>query len=191
MPQMSVDPVVIAAEIVGAFQTVVSRSVDPLESVVLSVTQIHAGSADNIIPDTAMLNGTVRTFKESLRQAVPATMERIAKGICSAHGATCSFRYDRGYASVSNDPAVAEVVERAINTALGAGSVIDVAPSMGGEDFSAYMTKAPGCFFLVGIRNDELGASYPNHHPRFNVDERALCFGAKAMAASALALVEQ
>lgn len=188
MPQLSIDPVVIAAEIVGALQTVVSRWVDPLENLVLSVTEIHTGSAENIIPDTAHLCGTVRTFKDSIRSAVPGAMERIAAGICAAHGASCVFTYKRGYDSVNNDPAITALAAEAIDSALGAGTVATVVPMMGGEDFSAYLTKAPGSFFFVGSRDEASGAVYPNHHPRFNVKETALLAGAKAMAAAALAV---
>lgn len=191
MPQMSIDPIIVAAEIVTALQTVVARSIDPLDNVVLSVTKIHAGSADNIIPDTAALCGTVRSFKESVRTAVPAIMERIATGICAAHGASCSFKYVRGYAPVNNDKEITATVEKTIISAFGEGAAVRVPPMMPGEDFSLYQTKAPGCFFFVGIANEAIGASYPNHHPRFNVDETALGFGAKAMAAASLALLEQ
>jgi amidohydrolase len=190
MPQMSIDPVIVACEIVGALQTVVSRWADPLENIVLSVTEVHAGTAENIIPDTASLCGTVRTFKESVRSAVPGVMERIAKGVCAAHGATCSFKYDRGYASVVNEPEATARVEKAIDGALGEGTVIHLPPLMGGEDFSAYLSKAPGTFFLVGGGVEDAGARYPNHHPKFFIDERALPLGAKALATAALAMLE-
>jgi amidohydrolase len=190
MPQLSIDPIVVASEIVGALQTIVSRSIDPVENIVLSVTKLHSGTANNVIPDTASLGGTVRTFKEGVRTRAADLMDRVIKGICDAHGASYSFTYTRGYGAVDNDPGVTASVEKSIAAALGADSVVRVPPMMPGEDFSAYQALAPGCFFFVGTRNERKGSIYPNHHPRFSIDEDALPLGAKALGAAAIGLLE-
>ncbi len=179
-PQVTVDPIVIAAQVVVNLQNIVSRNLNPLDPVVLSVTQFHAGTAHNIIPGTVELNGTVRTFKRQLRTEIPSLMERIIKGITEAHGATYEFRYEQGYQPVVNDETVTEKVRRVLVEIFGEDTVIEGEQQMGGEDFSAYQQATPGTFFYVGAGNVGKGIVYPHHHAKFTVDEDALPIGIKA-----------
>jgi amidohydrolase len=174
VPQESIDPIVIAAEIVVALQQVVSRETNPNERVVLTVARIAGGSADNIIPESVELGGTVRTFNEAARERARAAIERIVAGVTQAHGASYSFEYVEGYLPVDNDAALAARVAGAAERALGAEALTEIEPIMGGDDFSAYQREAAGVYFMVGARSEEAGATYPHHHPRFTIDERAM-----------------
>ncbi|GEO24647.1 N-acyl-L-amino acid amidohydrolase [Alicyclobacillus acidoterrestris] len=186
MPHTTVDPVVIAAQVVTNLQHIVSRNIDPLDPIVLSVTQFHAGTAHNVIPETVELNGTVRSFKPELRTEVPRLMEQIVKGITEAHGATYEFRYEQGYRPVINDEAVTQRVRDALVEVFGEEVVIEGDPHMGGEDFSAYQSVTPGTFFNVGAGNAAKGIVYPHHHPKFTIDEDALPIGVEAFVSIAL-----
>lgn len=179
LPQQTVDPIAIGAQVVTNLQQVVSRGVDPLDSAVLSITQFHAGTAHNVIPETAELTGTVRTFDADLRTRIPQVMERIIKGVTEAHGATYEFVYERGYRPVVNDPAVTQELAEVVEAACGPNVLVQLRPTMGGEDFSAFLQKAPGSFFFIGAGNAERGIVHPHHHPRFDIDERALETGVR------------
>ena len=178
-PNETVDPIVIGAHVVTNLQSIVSRYKDPFLPAVVSVTQFIAGTADNVIPSTAMLTGTVRTFDPVLRDQIPIQMERVIKGICDAHDAHYQFDYQRGYRPVINDPHVSARLEASLQHTFGEHAVVKAEPTMGGEDFSAFLQKAPGAFFFIGAGNEQLGITYPHHHPRFTVDEDALAIGVK------------
>ena len=173
-PNKSVDPVMIGAQVVMALQTVVSRVVDPIEPAVVSVTQFNAGTIHNVIPEEAKLAGTVRTFDKALRAEIPQVMERIVKGITEAHGARYEFAYQNGYRPVVNDPEVTRRVAALARDLFGDDRVVTLKPNMGGEDFSAFMEKAPGTFFFTGAGNPSRGIVEPHHHPRFDIDESSL-----------------
>ena len=190
-PHMTVDPIAIGAEVVTNLQQVVARQVDPLDRLVVSVTRFAAGTADNIIPESAELWGTVRSFNPDLAARVPELMERIVRGITEAHGATYAFHYEHGYRSVVNDEKVTAWVREALTEALGADHVVLGEPSMGGEDFSAFQQKAPGTFFMVGAGNPEKGITHPHHHPRFTVDEDAFAVGVAAFVSAIPSLLER
>jgi amidohydrolase len=185
-PNKSIDPIPVAAQIVMAFQTVVSRTVDPLEPAVLSVTQFHAGTTHNVIPEEAKLVGTVRTFDKALRAEIPQVMERIVKGITEAHGAEYEFAYQNGYRPVVNDAGVTERVEAIARELFGEKRVVTLPPNMGGEDFSAFMEKAPGTFFFTGARNETRKIVEPHHHPKFDIDETSLDMSLRLFVAVAL-----
>ena len=170
-PHEAVDPITAAAQLVSGLQHVVSRTVDPIERAVVSVTQFHAGTADNIIPESVELRGTVRTFEPEVRAQVRAAMGRLAQGIAEAHGCTATFEYVEGYAPVVNDEGASDLVEAAIRGELGDDAWFEPDPIMGGEDFSAYLDAAPGAFFIVGAGGPD---RYPHHHPRFDWDESAM-----------------
>lgn len=182
-PHRALDPVVVAAQVVTNLQHLVSRTVDPLRSAVVSVTRFHAGTADNIVPEAVELGGTVRTFDAEVRGAVREGMERIFRGVTEAHGATYTLDYVEGYAAVVNDEGAAELVQAAAREELGEDVIMDAEPIMGGEDFSAYLDKAPGAFFWVGAGHEN---AIPHHHPRFVVDEAALRPGIAVFVRSAL-----
>jgi amidohydrolase len=185
MPQVTVDSIAVAAQVVTNLQHVVARNVDPLASVVVSVTRIAGGTAYNVIPGSVELEGTVRTFDPALRDRVPELMERIIAGVTAAHGATYEFAVVRGYHPVLNDDEASDLLRRAVVRALGPGALIEAVPTMGGEDFSAYQQKVPGAFFFIGARNEERGIVHPHHHERFDLDERALDHGTRIFVAAA------
>jgi amidohydrolase len=174
MPHVGVDPIVTAAQVVLALQTVSSREIAPTEPVVVTVGQIHAGTAYNIIPGTAEIKGTVRCLSSELRASMPARLERVVAGVCAAMRADYVFRYDTGVGVVVNDAAVCGLVAGAAAEALGAENVVTLpTPSMGAEDFSVYLDHAPGMMFRLGV-----GADSPNlHTPHYNFPDEALPVG--------------
>ena len=178
MPHTGIDPVPIGAEIVSALQTLVSRTTDPLDSAVLSVTQFQAGDAYNVIPETATLRGGVRTLREDTRQAMEAAMERIVSGICEAHGARYDFTYTRGY------PPTVNAEEETANAAAAAADVVgkenvqtDIAPVMGSEDFSYMLEKKPGSYIFIGNGDGE--GSCMVHNPGYDFNDEVLTIGAR------------
>ncbi len=177
-PHVVVDPVAAAAQVVSSLQHIVSRETPPLESVVLSVTQIAGGTAYNIVPESVVLGGTVRTYDDGLREATRAAMDRVTAGVTAAHRASYEFDYVEGYASVINDGQLTALVRDVAGRRL-----VEYPPLMAGEDFSAYLRVAPGVFFFVGAGGD---GAFPHHHPRFTVDEDAFAVGIETLAGSAL-----
>jgi metal-dependent amidase/aminoacylase/carboxypeptidase family protein len=139
-----------------------------------------------VIPGSVEMEGTVRTFDESLRTEMPRLIERILAGITSAHGASYALSYERGYRPVVNDERASDLLRRAVVRALGEEALIEAVPCMGGEDFSAYQQRAPGAFFFVGARCEEKGIVQPHHHECFDIDERALDYGTRTFVAAAL-----
>jgi amidohydrolase len=169
-PHQTVDPIAVAAQVISNLQHIVSRNTSPLENVVVSVTRIAGGTADNIIPETVHLGGTARSYTQEARERTRDIIARILDGVTAAHGATHEFIYTDGYAPVINDPGLAAIVR----AAAGADRIVDIEPLMAGEDFSAYLRVAPGCFFFIGAGNER---AFPHHHPRFTIDERAFPIG--------------
>lgn len=190
-PEQTVDPIAIGAQIVSNLQHVVSRNVSALESLVVSITQFHAGTTHNVIPDTAELVGTVRCFSPELRQRAPQLIERVVKGICEAHGARYEMNYDFGYRPVINTDWVAQTLRDIAVAEFGEGDVVEAPQWMGGEDFSAYLEKAPGAYFNVGSASDEADSHWPHHHPRFTLDELSLETGVRMMYAAARRLAAE
>src|SRR2546430_1678044 len=148
-PHDAVDPVAVAAQAISNLQHIVSRTTSPLERIVVSVTRIAAGSADNVIPERAEFGGTVRTYSQEVRDHARDAIARIMSGVTSAHGATFELNYPEGYDPVVNDPHLASLVREA----AGAERMVQSDPVMAGEDFSAYLRVAPGCFFFIGAGN--------------------------------------
>ncbi len=190
-PQSSVDSIVLASEIVQHLQLLVSRETDPLDSLVVSVTQFHAGTTHNVLPGEAELTGTVRTFNAALRERIPERMEAILAGLCSAHRAHYELRYEKGYRPVVNHADVNRIVESAARGLYGAGAIDFNQRNMGGEDFSAFQEKAPGSFFYVGAGRPGAEMVYPHHHPRFAIDESALVNGVEMFLTAGLHLLEE
>lgn len=178
IPQQTVDSILVAAHIVTALQTIVARNVSPLESAVVTVGEIHAGTAVNVIADTAYLSGTVRYFNPALGELIPQRLEQIIAGVCQSHGATYKLDYQRHYPAVINDAKIAQLVrsvaEGVIETPLG---IVPECQTMGGEDMSFFLEAIPGCYFFLGSANPDKDLAYPHHHPRFNFDETALGMG--------------
>jgi amidohydrolase len=179
MPQQTIDSIAVAAQIVTNLQHVVSRNTDPLDQLVISVTQFLGGTTHNVIPGAVELCGTARCFDRELRESIPRKMEQIIKGITAAHGADYDFKYEFGYRPVINNNEITAVIEETVLEVFGHEALALVRPNMGGEDFSAYQQKAPGAFFFVGAGNPEKESAYPHHHSRFTIDEDALQIGIK------------
>ncbi|WP_153721588.1 M20 metallopeptidase family protein [Sporosarcina cascadiensis] len=173
-PHQAVDAVVIATEIVNSLQKIVSRQVDPLQSAVVTIGVLQAGSAFNIIADKALLEGTVRTFDTNVRKQVEKQVYQIAEGIAAAFGATCLIDYLNGYPALYNPPAETATVRTLFVEEFSAEQVIEMEPSMGAEDFSYFLLEKPGTYFRAGSRNEDPATHYPHHHPKFDFDERAL-----------------
>jgi len=186
LPQNTVDPIFVAAQVITNLQGIVSRNVDPLEPAVVSVTRIAGGTTNNVIPSSVELEGTIRTFDAELRHRIPVLMERILAGVTSAHGAHHKLSIENGYRPVVNDPRASDLLRRAVIRGLGQEALVEATPNMGGEDFSAYQTRAAGSFFFVGARNEARGIVHPHHHDCFDLDERALDHGTRVFVAAAL-----
>ncbi len=182
-PHQSVDPVVIAAHVILALQNIVSRQMDPVEPVVVSVCSINGGSSHNVIPDKVELVGTVRTIDPNIQKTMPDKIRNIVKGITSSFGADFSFDYQYGYPALHNNKQMVEVVRQAGYEVFGRQRTLSVAaPSMGAEDFACFSSKVPGAYFFLGARPQK-GEVYPWHNPRFDIDESVLSQGASLITA--------
>ena len=190
-PESTIDPVVAAAQIVTALQTIVSRNVPPLKPAVVSVTSIHAGTAFNIIPQTAELNGTIRTFEPEVRKMVHTRFEEIVTGIASSMGCESAITIKQVTAPVINNHAVAESVMKSAQ-ALFPDTEIDTSSylTMGAEDMGYMQEKVDGCFFFIGSANDDKNLNYNHHHPKFDIDEQSLINGVALMATAAADLLK-
>ncbi len=175
-PQDAGDPIVAAAHVVAALQTLVSRERDPLEPAVLTVARIAGGTANNVIPARVSLGGTVRTYDERLRDAFPARIERVARGVAGALRCSCDVRHARFYPATVNDARMAALVRSEAAAALGEDKVKEYR-GMWSEDFSYFGREVPACFFFVGSRNRARGLAAPHHSAAFDFDEDALAIG--------------
>ncbi|MCJ8323508.1 MAG: amidohydrolase [Rhizobiales bacterium] len=174
MPHSTIDAVTIATQMVVAFQSIVARNVDPMDTAVLSVTQIHSGEAYNVIPELAKISGTVRSFKAEVKQLVKDRMMAIASGICKMHDAELTFEYKDGYPSTSNDFEQAEFCQTVLNDMVGEDNVNpNMNPSMGAEDFSYMLEEKAGAYIMMG-NGDSAGL----HNPYYNFNDKALPIGA-------------
>ncbi|HSL00950.1 MAG TPA: M20 family metallopeptidase [Rubrobacteraceae bacterium] len=182
-PHLTADAVVMAAQVVTTLQTVVAREVDPVEPAVLTVGEIGAGTAFNIIPETARLCGTVRTLNEELRRKMPERIEGIARGVAGAMRGDAELDYDFSYPITRNDADAASRALGVIGDLFGEDSVLELSnPSMGGEDFAFFLEKVPGAFIWLGVGEDVSGL----HTPTFAFDEQILPLGSALLVALAL-----
>ena len=180
-PHLCVDPVVVGAQIVMALQTLVSREVDPTDRAVVSTCSFKSGGAFNVIPDTAVLGGTVRTFDPETRDKLDARIHELVTGIATSMGASADIEYRRGYPPVINDEAMADIVREAAREVVGEDNLQMGKPKMGAEDFSYFALERPSCFFNVGTGNAEKETDVSHHHPRFNIDEDGMVAGMATM----------
>jgi amidohydrolase len=177
-PHFGIDPIVTACEAVVNLQQVVSRDLDPAEPAVVTVGVIRGGTATNVIPDEATIEGTARTLSESARERVKTAVYRRIEGVCAAAGCTAKIDWLRGYPATVNDPAMAEYVAKTARQALGADRYIPVGrASMGGEDFAYYLEKTPGCFFLLGVEPPGVKGYPPLHSDRYDFTDAAIGVG--------------
>jgi amidohydrolase len=173
--------IVIAAELISAFQTINSRKADPTIPSVLSIGRIEGLGATNVIPNEVKMEGTFRTLNEEWRRKAHQLIEKKATEIAEAHGGSCSVRIEVGYPYLENNE---ELTQKAIASArkvLGEDSVIDLPIRMTGEDFSFYSQEIPACFFRLGVRNESKGIVYGVHNSKFDVDENCFQTGMSTM----------
>lgn len=183
-PHEGNDPIIVAAQLVLALQSIVSRNLPPSESAVISVTQIQSGTAFNIIPEEVILNGTVRTLSKETRALIPRRMEEIVRGISAAFGVTAEIEWGLRIPSVDNDPTWTSV---AMEVASSAGYVTEImSPRTGGEDFACYQEKIPGAFVSIGS-----GGPYTLHDPRFVADDRMIMQASRYFEKLALTALER
>jgi amidohydrolase len=185
-PHTTIDPIVAAAHIVTALQTIVSRNVAPLQSAVITVTTIHAGTTFNVIPQEANLTGTIRTFDLTVRKMVLERIEQVVHGVAEAMGCKAEIKIIRVTPAVINNDAVASAVQESIRRVL-PGIELDTTSylTMGAEDMAFMQEKVDGCYFFIGSANNEKNLNYGHHHPKFDFDEEALINGAALMASAA------
>lgn len=185
-PHKTKDSIVIASQLVGTLQQIVSRRVNPIEPAVVTIGSFTAENAFNVIADTAKLVGTVRTFSEETRDFIIGEMERIIKGACFSADCSYTFNYDKGYPAVVNHK---EETEHLVDVAEGVKGVSEVEEcemQMGGEDFAYYLKEVPGTFFFTGAKPEGVDTPYPHHHPKFDFNEKALLTAACVLASAAV-----
>jgi amidohydrolase len=185
MPHLSIDPVVVAADVVGSLQRVVSREIDPIDPAVVSIGAINGGTTYNVIPPRVALKGTVRSLNEATRASMEGRIRRIAEHTCAASKATCRLDWHPSYPVTENDPAETTFVREVLAAEFGAERVLEIPPIMGSEDFSYYAQRVPACFFFLG--GADAAHPFPNHHPAFDIDENAMIAGIAAHTTVALA----
>jgi amidohydrolase len=171
-PHKSIDSVLVGAQLVTALQSIVSRTVDPLEAAVVSVCEFHAGNARNVIPQTAELKGTVRTLTPEVRDLVEKRVREVVAGVAQMTGAAIELTYERGYPVVVNHEAQTEHAAHVAQSIVGDGHVHDMPPMMGAEDFAYMLQARPGAFIFIG-NGDSAGL----HHPAYNFNDDAIVFG--------------
>lgn len=189
VPHLAVDPLLAAAQVVTALQSIVSRNVPPLQSAVVSVTMFHAGDAFNVIPQTAHLEGTIRTFDPQVRERVLKRFEEIVHGVSQAMGCQEEIALKRVTPALINNERVAYQVQQ-VAQEMFPDADLDSNPylTMGAEDMGFVLERIPGCYFFVGSADPGRGLSYPHHHPRFDFDEQVLPSAVALMSAAALAI---
>jgi amidohydrolase len=171
-PHKCIDSVLVGAQLISALQSIVSRSVDPLESAVISICEFHAGNARNVIPQTAVLTGTVRTLDDDVRKLVERRVREVVAGVAQMTGATIELTYNRGYPVTNNHLRETDVAVRAARDVAGDANVSEMAPLMAGEDFAFMLEQRPGALIFCG-NGDSAGL----HHPAYNFNDEALVFG--------------
>jgi len=188
-PHQAQDPVVAAAQVISALQTVVARNIDPRATAVVSITQVHGGEAFNVIPERAVLRGTIRTFEPDVRQTVLRRVEQVAAGIAGAMDCTARVRLTPLTPPVVNDPRIAGRVRAVARRTLPGTSIDESERSMVSEDMAFFLRSVPGCFVFVGSANAARGLDAPHHNPGFDFDEAALPRAAALLAGAAIDLL--
>ena len=193
MPNGAIDPIVASAYIITALQTLISREVSPFSPAVITIGTINAGTAFNIIPETAVLQGTMRAFSIEDREKLLRRISEVATGIATSLGATCDVERFDGCPPCVNDSAMTELVRKAAVATVGEKNV-DTSENVltaGSDDMGVFLNAVPGCYFIVGSGNKVKETDYPHHHPRFNVDEDALPTAVEVLTRAALDFIEK
>jgi carboxypeptidase Ss1 len=181
-PHETVDPIYVAAHVILALQGISSRMIDPVRPFVITVGAVHSGTKENIIPDVANLQGTIRTLDEKTRRRAKRKVDEVVKGVCRSFGGTAEVEFEKdAYPVTVNDPGVTAKAAAVLKRIPGT-KVKKVEAMLGGEDFSRFLQKAPGMFYFLGTENRAKGCVYPNHSSKFKVDEDVLEYGAASLA---------
>lgn len=186
MPHEARDPVVAAAQAVVALQSVVARSIDPIQPAVVSIGSLHAGTAPNVIPEAATMHGTLRSFDEGVREILRLRVREVLEGTAAAAGCRLEFTLSPGYPAVVNDAEAVSRVRRHAALVVGAANVVDTAPMAAAEDFAYFLRQVPGAFTFIGAGNVARGITAPHHAPQFDIDESALPIGTELLVRIAL-----
>lgn len=189
MPHLSVDPIVAAASVVTALQTLVSRETSPFQPAVVTVGQISGGSAFNVIAEETFVRGTVRALDEDVRERLLRRVGEVAQHVARAHGAEASMERCAGTPPVVSDGATAGTVRRAAAAVVGEDHVDTAQPITVGDDVAYFLQRAPGCYFLVGAGDPTREHVAPHHHPEFDIDERCLPIGVETLVRGALEIL--
>lgn len=186
-PHKAIDPIVAAAQVVTMFQTIVSRSIDPTDPIVVTIGKIEGGTTFNIIPEEVHMMGTLRTFSRETAMKARDRMEGIVKGVTEAAGATYEFKFNEGYPAVINTNWAVDNIRLNAMKDFGSETLVEMEkPIMAGEDFAFYLEHFPGSFFFLGSGSEESGAVYTWHHPKYNADEQCMLTGSVLMTSLAL-----
>lgn len=169
MPHETIDPIYVAGQVIAAVQGIVSRRINPIEPAVISICRMEAGTTYNIIPNQAILYGTLRAQSEKTRRSLAAELKQTIEALCEAWGAKGEVVVDWGTPPVVNDKAMSEYVASVVSGRFGGEVLTYVEPVMGGEDFSYYLEQKPGAFIFIGMGGEK--SSFPHHHPQFDIDE--------------------
>jgi carboxypeptidase Ss1 len=181
-PHKTIDPIYIMSHLILSLQAVSARMIDPVEPFVISVGKVSSGTKSNVIPDEALIEGTLRTLTKETRERSKSLIKRISESVCETFGASCYVEFqDDAYPVLYNNPEVTGEVSKVLARIPGT-KVVEVEPVLGGEDFSRFLELAPGAFYFLGTYNENKGCIYPNHSSRFKVDEDVLKFGAVSLA---------
>ncbi|MBY6050825.1 M20 family metallopeptidase [Cytobacillus firmus] len=185
-PHKTKDAIVTASQLVVNLQQIVSRKVNPIDSAVVTVGSFVADNAFNVIADRAKLIGTVRTFNEDVRTIIEEEIERIVKGTCYTADSDYEYQFHRGYPAVVNHKRETEYLAELAGKIDEVRWAEETDPEMGGEDFAYYLQHVKGTFFFTGARPENTSENYPHHHPKFDIDEKAMLIAAKTLGAAAL-----
>jgi amidohydrolase len=188
-PDQTRDPILAAAQIVTALQSIVSRNVDPLDAAVVTVGSVHGGDAYNIIPPTIELVGTSRTYRRATHKLVYERLRTICEGVAAAMGCEATLEIEGKTPPLVNQPEVAQRVREAATAVIGAENLRDDERTMGSEDMACLMEDVPGCYFFVGAGNAKQNMTYPHHSPHFDWDEDAMPIGVAIMAGAVASYV--
>lgn len=173
-PDTTIDPVAAAIRLCNDLQYIVSRKTRATTPAVISVTQLQAGDQNNVIPDSAKIAGTIRTFDPTTQKLMIDELKRCLKGLVTTMGITYDLKYSKGYPPVVNTTNETDLIVNAARKIEDIEELVELKPSLGGEDFSYYLQRVPGSFFYTGTRNENFKADFPHHHPKFDIDETGM-----------------
>lgn len=189
-PHLGYDAIYIAAQVINALQSIASRNTDPLQPIVVTIGQIHGGTARNILAGSVQLEGTLRTLDGKVSAKAKVLIQKIAKKTAAALGGDATVDFHAGYPALVNQKSANDIYRKVIKQNFGARALVELKePLMGGEDFAYFLQHVPGAMMRVGVRNPSLGATFAWHHPKFTIDERAIAVGTRVLSGAAMAFL--